>query len=298
MVGATQELIAKPELVSVIIPTHNRGMTIRRSIESVLLQRHEEFEIIVVDDNSEDNTQEIIRDYRDSRITYLKNEKNIGAQGSRIIGMNIAKGTYVAFLDSDDTLTNISITSRIAALKQSGYSDALVYGKFLYKSEIEVESNFERLAGNVYKQILRNLSLCGYPAILLTKKCITIAGLPNADFPSWQDDDFVLTIAKQFPVVYCDEVVAIIYPSEHSIVRDYNTVIRGCEMIAAKYRNEIVKTFGIHYVVLWKMRTLRLRMLQKLSMTHTSRSFEIATVKYCLRILDWILRPFFTRIFT
>jgi len=284
--------------VTVIIPTHNRALTIERSIDSILEQLHKEVEIIVIDDNSEDNTEEIITSYRESRIIYLRNETNIGAQGSRIRGMKIANGTYVAFLDSDDELTENSITSRISALKLSGYSDALVYGRFLFRSKKDVESNFERINGNAYKRILKNLSLCGYPAILVTKNCIDVAGFPSPEFPSWQDDDFVLTIAKHFPVVYCDEVVAVIYQSDKSIVKNPQIVILGCQMITRKYRNEIVKSLGLHYVLLWKIRLVRLRLLQEVSIRQYANSIDVVILRAFLRVVNWILKPFFTRIFT
>lgn len=86
---------------SVIIPTYNREKLIGRAIDSVLNQTFKDFELIIVDDGSTDNTKEIIERYTDQRIRYIYKEN--GGQNSALNkGIEFAKGKYVAFLDSDD----------------------------------------------------------------------------------------------------------------------------------------------------------------------------------------------------
>ncbi|HQI46384.1 MAG TPA: glycosyltransferase [Bacteroidales bacterium] len=87
---------------SIIIPTYNRAQFIVPTIKSVLAQTYTDFELIIVDDASTDNTEEIIKSFSDFRIIYLKNEKNLERSTSRNIGIKNAKGTYICFLDSDD----------------------------------------------------------------------------------------------------------------------------------------------------------------------------------------------------
>ncbi len=91
-------------LVSVIIPTHNRANMVSRAIESVLNQTYKNLELIIVDDCSEDNTGEVVRKYKDldNRVSYWRNEPNIGPGASRNLGVSKAKGQLVAFLDDDD----------------------------------------------------------------------------------------------------------------------------------------------------------------------------------------------------
>ena len=91
------------ELVSIIMPSYNTAKYIGESIDSVINQTHENWELIIVDDCSTDNTDEIVKPYlEDSRIKYLKNEKNSGAAVSRNYALREAKGKWIAFLDSDD----------------------------------------------------------------------------------------------------------------------------------------------------------------------------------------------------
>lgn len=88
--------------VSVIIPTYNREFCIERAIHSVLNQSFTDFELIVVDDASNDNTANIIHQFKDDRIHYVKHPKNKGASAARNTGIRLAKGEYIALLDSDD----------------------------------------------------------------------------------------------------------------------------------------------------------------------------------------------------
>jgi len=92
----------KNPTVSVIIPTYNRAHTIGRAIKSVLNQTYQDFEIIVVDDGSTDNTEEVVKSFRDKRIRYIQHKKNKGAAAARNTGIKSAKGKYIAFQDSDD----------------------------------------------------------------------------------------------------------------------------------------------------------------------------------------------------
>jgi glycosyltransferase involved in cell wall biosynthesis len=90
------------ELVSIIMPSYNTAKYISQSVESVLNQTYTNWELIIVDDCSIDNTDEIIKPYlEDGRIKYLKNEKNSGAAVSRNYALREAKGKWIAFLDSD-----------------------------------------------------------------------------------------------------------------------------------------------------------------------------------------------------
>src|SRR4030042_4827818 len=86
--------------VSVIIPTYNRGNLVLESIQSVFAQTFSDYEIIVIDDGSTDNTREVLHPYL-SKLTYIY-EKNSGQSFARNIGILASKGEYIAFLDSDD----------------------------------------------------------------------------------------------------------------------------------------------------------------------------------------------------
>ena len=95
--------------ISVVMPTFNDGKFLREAIDSLLGQTFKDFEFIIINDGSTDDTENIINSYKDTRIRYLKNDRNFGNTVSRNIGMNAATGTYIAIMDSDD----ISVPERL-----------------------------------------------------------------------------------------------------------------------------------------------------------------------------------------
>lgn len=125
------------DLVSIIMPSFNTGKYITETIESVLAQSYKNWELIIVDDCSSDNTDEIVSTYfSDDRIHYLKNEKNCGAAFSRNVALREAKGRWIAFLDSDDLWMPEKLEKQIDFMDRNGYS-------FSYTNyeEINVEGN-------------------------------------------------------------------------------------------------------------------------------------------------------------
>lgn len=106
------------DLVSVIIPTYNRASLIKRSIMSVLNQTYNNLELIIVDDGSTDNTEEIVKSIKDERIVYIK-QPNKGACEARNNGIDYAKGEYIAFQDSDDVWHINKIERQLETLKET-----------------------------------------------------------------------------------------------------------------------------------------------------------------------------------
>ncbi|MED0988001.1 glycosyltransferase family 2 protein [Bacillus paramycoides] len=89
-------------LISVVIPTYNRSKLIKRTIDSVLAQTYTNFELVIVDDASTDNTEDVINEYKDSRIKFIRLHENSKGTKPRNIGIQASKGAYIALLDSDD----------------------------------------------------------------------------------------------------------------------------------------------------------------------------------------------------
>lgn len=111
------------DLVSIVMPSYNTSKYIVNSIKSVLNQTHQRWELIIVDDCSKDNTDEIVAQYlSDARIHYLKNSHNMGAALSRNRAIREAKGKYIAFLDSDDTWKEDKLTEQIQFMKDNNYA--------------------------------------------------------------------------------------------------------------------------------------------------------------------------------
>ena len=91
-------------LISVIIPTYNRENLLKDTILSVLIQTYKNFELIIVDDYSKDNTKRAVENFKDSRIIYLRHDKNKGPAATRNTGIKRAAGDYIFLLDDDDLI--------------------------------------------------------------------------------------------------------------------------------------------------------------------------------------------------
>lgn len=109
------------DLVSIITPVYNAERFLKQTIESVINQSYENWEMILVDDRSQDNSEKIIKDYmdRDKRIKYIKLEKNSGAAVARNTAIKNSIGRYIAFLDSDDIWNKNKLDVQINFMKNN-----------------------------------------------------------------------------------------------------------------------------------------------------------------------------------
>lgn len=115
-------------LVSVIMPCYNCESYIRETIDSVLAQTYTNWELIIVDDCSTDNTAKIIASYQDERIHYKRNTQNLRAALTRNEALKVAKGKYIAFLDSDDLWLPEKLEKQIAFMQKHNY--AMTYSPY------------------------------------------------------------------------------------------------------------------------------------------------------------------------
>lgn len=133
--------------VSVLVPVYNAERFIADTISAVLKQTYEDFELILLDDNSTDNTAEIIRSFDDKRIIYEKNEKNLGISASRNKLINMAKGEYIAVLDHDDICLPKRLEMQVNFLDK--HQDIAMIGSWFKLSCPRSASLWRRLVTNL-----------------------------------------------------------------------------------------------------------------------------------------------------
>lgn len=110
------------KLVSIIMPTYNCAKFIGKTIESVIAQTYENWELIIIDDCSKDNTEEVVSEYKDNRIKYHRLENNSGAAVARTEAMKKASGRYMAFLDSDDLWKKDKLEKQLEFMNKNNYN--------------------------------------------------------------------------------------------------------------------------------------------------------------------------------
>lgn len=125
--------------VSVIMPSYNKAHYIAKSIESILNQTYADWELIIIDDVSTDDSVKIIQSFMDERIIFKVNERNVGIAENRNRAIDIAKGEYIALLDADDISTNIRLEKEVDFLDNHPDID-VVFGGF---QEIDTNGNIK-----------------------------------------------------------------------------------------------------------------------------------------------------------
>ena len=161
-------------LISVIVPTYNRGYIITQALQSIYSQTFQDFEIIVVDDGSTDNTRQIVTKIADDRLRYIKHEKNKGLASALTTGFKAARADFLAELSTDDTwIQNTYLSKTYEALSHSPEDIGAVYTGML-KEHINGSENLtppadlEKKEGMLYEEFLKQ-NFTGFQARSIRK---------------------------------------------------------------------------------------------------------------------------------
>ncbi len=188
-----------PGKVSVIIPTYNRAATLERAIKSVLEQTYRNFELIVIDDGSTDNTQQIIHKYR-HKMRYFS-QLHGGVSNARNLGLEKSEGTWVAFLDSDDYWLPKKLQRQMEFLNQ--HSEFLImqtdetwlrHGKF-----VNPMKKHQKFGGWIFEKCLP-LCIISPSAVIVHQKIFNDVGVFDETFPVCEDYELWLRVTLKYPV--------------------------------------------------------------------------------------------------
>lgn len=130
-------------LVSVIVPAYNSEKTIQRCMESILSQTYKNIELVIIDDCSKDDTENVIKKQSDARIRYFKNVYNSGVSESRNMGIKKSRGDYVMFVDADDTLRPNAVEKMLSIIREKNIEIVKCCITKIYKNTEVTEQNYE-----------------------------------------------------------------------------------------------------------------------------------------------------------
>ncbi len=241
------------EKVSVIIPTYNREKVIERSVRSVLNQTYSNIEVIVVDDGSKDNTEEIVKSINDDRIIYYKQE-NGGASKARNTGVKLATSEYIAFHDSDDSWREDKLEKQMNYLMENPqysmvYCDYLMHkidGRtYAVPGDVNVIGVVE---GDMFLTILVNNTI-GTPTMVLKKELFDELGGFDESLHCLEDWDFALRFSEFYYIGYIHESLIDVYQQPGSVSTNGRAYFdTRCRMIA-KYKDVLWKNELFDFVV-------------------------------------------------
>ena len=221
-------------MVSIIIPTYNRESTIKRAIESVLNQTYKDIELIIVDDCSTDNTEDVVKSIEDSRLKYFKLEKNSGACVARNYGVAIANGEYIAFQDSDDEWYSNKLEEQLNNMKNNNSdADFCMYKKISDNSETICPINIALNRMNKYgiEKALSYGNFIGTP-LLIAKKSIFEKLKFDENLPRFQDWDFVIKLSHYYKISFTNKILANTYIQGDSITKNNEKLLKAVEVMS------------------------------------------------------------------
>lgn len=206
-------------LISIITPTYNREAFLPAAIESVLAQSYKEFELIIVDDGSTDNSRELINTYaeKDSRVRYLYQE-NQRQSVARNYALSIAKGDFICFLDSDNYWPHDKLEKSLKAFEQ--YPDAdIVYGDCITIDEQGSElhrNNMCRYSGKIAALLLKD-NFVSMNTTMTRRKCFNEMGGMSGKRRVADDYDLWLKFSARYRFQYIPEFLAYYRVMENQI---------------------------------------------------------------------------------
>ena len=242
-------------LFSVVIPAYNRESTIKRAIESVLVQTIDDFEVIAVDDGSQDNTATLVASFTDPRVRLVRYPNNKGQIHATNVGIYEAQGKYVSFLDSDDAYLPETLANQLEAYKQDdevgvvyGYLDAITPEGTIYpwpRSDLE---------GYIYTDVLKRGYLCGGPALSAKKECLdAIWPLDTIFTIGCRDDELCFQLSRLYKVGLIKKTVAYVYTDADNRITNQKRAKKGWLFLFLKHAADIMEkcgqeTLAFHYM--------------------------------------------------
>lgn len=195
-------------MISVVIPTYNRYSFLEKAVKSVLKQSLKDFELIVVDDGSEDGTRKLIQSFPDERIRYFY-QGNRGVSVARNKGIVESKGDLIAFLDSDDCWKEKKLEKQVKFMESSSclisHTQELWYrrGKILNQKK-----KHRKCSGDLFEKSLEICSI-SMSTVMIRKSLFGEVGLFDENLPVCEDYDLWLRITSKYPVHLLDEELTV-----------------------------------------------------------------------------------------
>lgn len=236
-------------LISIVIPAHNREHTLGYCLRSVYAQSYRHFEVVVVDDGSDDKTAEKVFEFDDPRLRLVRYSQSKGAQAARNTGIKAAAGDWIAFLDSDDEWLPDKLEKQVAILASRDWQENIVVhsdmSRYYPESDKTEAWDLPLVMGTAcYPQLLRSPGPL-FQTFLVSKAALSAIGYLDENVPAFQEWDTAIRLAKNCEFVHIREPLAVYWlHSGETISKNDRRGAEGYRYIVEKHRPEIERVLG------------------------------------------------------
>lgn len=290
--------------VSVILPCHNRAHLLERAVSSVLSQDFRDFELLLIDDGSTDNTPALLEKFSDPRLIIIRREQG-GPAAARNSGLARARGEFVAFQDSDDEWLPGKLTRQLAALEQAGEKAALCVSAYRVQWDNgklrQYGSHNLVAAGDIQRQVLEAFYF-PTPSWLIRRRALESCGVFDEALACWEDWELSLRLAGEGRVILLDEELLLQHRREHSVNNDAHARLDALRRILALHENRwaaLPRTLSEHWFSLGHMECLlgspaagRRALRRSLALNRDNRKARVALC------CAWLGQGFYRRVHT
>ena len=226
--------------VSVIIITYNRAQWLKTAMQTVLDQTFEDFELLIINDGSSDDTENTVESFCDPRVRYVKHAQNQGEGVARNTGMQHAKGEYIAFLDDDDEWFPNKLQLGVELLDSQPKQVGLVHSALINfhadsSDEVEKGSPVEQVSGKVFEKLMEE-TFVTLSTVMARKAGFDTVGRFDLSIPAIRDYDMWVRISKKYEFAYIDLPLVKYRIHRDSITHNFRLQIRGREAFLNKYK--------------------------------------------------------------
>ncbi len=286
--------------ISIIMPTYNRAHLVGETIDSIRNQTFTNWELLIMDDGSADNTEEIIEQYNDERIQFYKAGRTGEVSKLKNIAIKNARGELIAFIDSDDLWGATKLEKQLAAMKQYPEAGFCLTGgyNFIKKNEPVAYLYKERdgsRVGHFLLPILRSEVAGHIPALLFRKDCVQVSGYFD-ETKLFSDPDFILSLACHHNGVLLYEILYYRRLHEQSdsdehwekgysdwiiVIRSYRTR----KLIAASVAREALFKLYINYGEKCLLKNQKAKAVKNFLKAWTNKPFSIIPAKKTAKVV-------------
>lgn len=239
-------------MISIIIPTYNRESLICRALDSVLKQTYVDWECIVVDDGSSDNTVSVVKKYTelDSRFEYLTNSRSKGAQGARNTGIIAARGEWIVLFDSDNRMHPSFLNAMVEEQKKQNINVCSSWSNIINEESDEIIGSFSWSGyGNVHAKLMTGKSYFDNSSTMIKRQLLFDIGLLDEFCPAFQEWDTHIRLSRTGTYSTIQKCLIDYYTGlSDSISANKSKDVKGYLYVLTKHKEEWKRDYYVSFL--------------------------------------------------